>query len=663
MAREEIIDSFASSMSVSEGMRVLPLLIVLASRLVAEVPISERSVGELEQRLEEIDAEVDQLASLSLRTGVGTVGYRSVTHEESQSEEWVEVDLGAVEMIDEIVLVPSIWRDTRSGFRADGFPLEFKVVVGTGSREEGKTVASFGVEDELLPRIAPLVIKCPRTPASWVRVEASVLSPRAWDGRHILQLSELLVFSGEENVALLKETKTSSPEIFQGAARDKEFLVNGFVPYLMDASGGEQSVAFVSEIGGDELPVLTIDLGADRSIDRIHLHAPDLSDTVPQAVVVDFGIPRHLVMEGALSPDFEDAVRLLEFQMESIYDIGPIIMRQVPEVVCRYVRVVALEPFMGGEGDGVGPQIAFAEIEIFSEGRNVALGREVAGNITLSSPERSFGALTDGRNLYGDILPLRGWMNELARRHDLGVERPVIAAELDLRYSRQKTLVNRLIWVVAFLVAGIVFVILIDRLIRMRQVSRIRERLAADLHDELGANLHTIGLLSDLAAEAGDSPEQLEILHRRIRSETERSGVAVRHCTDMLEAVGVSADFEEDMRRASRRIMSRLEHEIVIEGKEHLDSLKRRTRYDLFLFYKECLVNISRHAEASKFSTHLKVEGKRVRLVISDNGHGISDSVENGVPASLCRRARILGGKVSVDQPKHGGTRVTLTLG
>ncbi len=130
-------------------------------------------------------------------------------------------------------------------------------------------------------------------------------------------------------------------------------------------------------------------------------------------------------------------------------------------------------------------------------------------------------------------------------------------------------------------------------------------RLAADLHDELGANLHTIGLLSDLAFETTNDPEELSNLHRRIRSETERSGTAVRHCTDMLEADKLYTDLKEDMARAARRIMAKLEHEITITGEKYIDQLKPRTRIDLFLFYKECLINICRHSSATQLKTHL----------------------------------------------------------
>jgi len=130
----------------------------------------EWEIGDFEERLETIDGELEKLASLSLRSGVGAVGYRSETHETSDHLESIEIDLEVAVVIDEVVLVPCIWRDSKSGFRADGFPEEFRIIAGLEGDEEGQVVASFKKEDQILPRIAPLVIPCNEVKASWVRI-------------------------------------------------------------------------------------------------------------------------------------------------------------------------------------------------------------------------------------------------------------------------------------------------------------------------------------------------------------------------------------------------------------------------------------------------------------------------------------------------------------
>jgi len=620
------------------------------------------SLSELEQNLLTVDHELNQLASLSLLSGVGSVGYRSMAHSSPTEQESIQIDLGDEMTIDQIVLVPTLWRDTRTGFRADGFPREFRIIVGTASDPVGTVVASYGSSTWLLPRIAPLTVSCPGTNASWVRVETTLMSPRAWDGKYIFQLAEVLVFSGEENVALRKPVRISSPEGTGGLGWNQRYMVDGFVPYLMDAAEGEQSLAFVSKTNIGEQPAITFDLGESLPLDRIHYHVTDLSDTVPQSISDGFGVPRHFVLEGADQPDFSDAVRLVEYQMESTYDVGPIIMRRFPVRTCRHVRLIAVEPFVNTLENDKGTQFGAAEIELFSKGRNVALGNLTQTNFPVDAPGRSLAALTDGRNLYGKILPVRNWMNQLSRRHDLEAERPLITTELDRRHLRQKTNLNRLGWLAVLLAAGIVSIILIERIRRMRQIAQIRERLAADLHDELGANLHTIGLLSDLAADAGDSPTEMATLYRRIRSETERSGIAVRHCSDMLSAKGLYTDLLADMQRASNRIMAKLEHQISIVGEEYLKALPPRTRADLFLFYKECLVNISRHSGATKYTTELRGGADGIQMEICDNGRGLEISEKDGAPASLKRRAKLLGAKVAVRNSPEGGTCIKLNL-
>ena len=333
-------------------------------------------------------------------------------------------------------------------------------------------------------------------------------------------------------------------------------------------------------------------------------------------------------------------------------------MLPIRKTLCRYIRLTALEPYIYTLDPAATPRIGFAEIEVYSNGRNVALNKKINSDLESDSAVRSLSSLTDGHNLYGNILSIRDWLNQLALRHDLETERPLVAAELQLRYARQKANLRIMVWLATLLAAGIGFTILIDRMLRMRQITKIRERFAADLHDELGANLHAIGLLSDIAEEANESSEELSTIHKEIRAVTEQTGTAMRHCSNLLEADMLYTGLLSDMQRASERIMAKFDHKITVEGEELLAQLKPQTRADLFLFYKECLVNISRHSDATRVRTRLEAAQNTAQLTITDNGQGII----GGVPSSLKRRARLLRAKVAIQTPKEGGTRIALTL-
>jgi signal transduction histidine kinase len=639
------------------------LIILLAGLLTAIAPLTgaremeplkKLSLTQVEKKLTDIDTELAQLAAYSLRSGAGSVGYRSDDHPDPNCPEWVQIDLPPDTEIDQIVLVPSIWRDTKTGFRADGFPLEFRILAGTDT--ETRTIAGFSEKDRLLPRIAPLIIPCPAITASWVRVEADVLSPRAFDGRYDLELAEILIFNGERNVALRRPVQTLSQGFREGGARKRAYLVDGFVPYLMDAARGEQHTLPTGKVGIGDHSSLTIDLGSVLPLDRINLHAVDLGDSIPRSTTTDYGMELHLIVEGSNEADFSDSWRLAEYHINSVFDAGPIIMLNFPETPCRYVRVTGPEPYIYTMGNQRGARIGFAEIELFSRDRNVALHRPVTANF--KAPLQSYAALTDGRNPYGDILPIRQWFEQLARRHDLEAERPVVAAELARRYTRQKTNLRWTGWLAALLAASVGVTVVIGHNLRMRDIALIKERFAADLHDEIGANLHTIGLLSDLAETSRDDASEQKMINQRIREVTERTGNAVRHCTDMLEAKGLYSGLPAQMHRAAQRIMAKLHHTITIEGEEFLEQLKPRIQADLFLFYKECLVNISRHSGATEFSSRLTACPEEIILTVSDNGRGMPGHT----PKSLRRRAHLLGAAVSITSPPSGGSCITLRL-
>lgn len=636
------------------------LAIFLAAILPVKASLESLSLAQLEERREEIGSELAQLARLSLRSGVGSIGYRSQSSSTAQQTEWIQINLEQTSSIDEIVLVPTLWRDATKGFQADGFPTEFRIIAGTANDPKGRIVREFSEEDHILPRIAPLVIATRGVMASWIRIEAIRLSPRAFDGKFTLQFSEVFVFSGSKNIALRQPVTASSKRNAPSRSWDTRFIVDGFVPYLMDSAQGQPSPAFISKSG--ELPALTIDLLEPHPITQIQLHTVEQGDTVPQSYAGNLGIPHHFWIEGAKLPDFSDSTILLDYSYKSLNETGPIMMWEVPETTSRYVRITAKNPkdlFTKNKQARIG----FAEIVLLSDEKNVARGKPINADFKTKRINRPLSPMTDGNNLYGSILPIRTWLNQLARRHQLEQERPIIGRELARRYERQKTILTQVCWLAAILAVSICFTVLIQRYFNLRQLALIKERIAADLHDELGANIHTIGMLGDLAKEAIDSPEELIELLDQSREYTERSGVAVRHCTDMLAAEEFEGGVVEEFTRSSARILADLDHSITFEGQQFLQNVAPQRRSDLFFFYKECLINIIRHSGATKASTFVKADARIIYLSITDNGKGM-EATGKGItpPPSLRRRARLLVAKVSVTTPPEGGTRITLKM-
>jgi signal transduction histidine kinase len=623
--------------------------------------LKERSLPELEQRLTDIDSGLEQLASCTLRSGTGNLGYRSRRYRQPDSQEWIHLELGEVFPIDQIVLVPTLWRDTESGVRSEGFPSAFSLFAGTD--DATNLVASFSAEDHLLPRIAPLAVPFAPVEASWVRIEATTLSPDIGEINHSLQLSEILVFSDQVNVALQKPVTVPITRK-DGGPQHERFLTDGFGPYLMDSAQGLRSHTELLQVNSLEPPPsLTIDLNAPHAVSQINLHTASAALSIPMINFSSWGVPRHVRVTGANHPDFSDETVLFEHEQQTIYDAGPIIMRRFTETFCRYIRITILDHSPVTPLGENPTRIGFSEIEVLSKSRNVALGAPVSISSGLSCGSETLAKITDGRNYYGNILSTQDWMNQLARRHDLETERPLVVAELNQRYERQKANLHLLAWAVALLTAGSIITILIGKVLRQRAVFRTRERIAANLHDELGANLHAIGLFGDLAkqevSKADDAENRSRLIRyvEEVRALTEQAGKTARYCTDMLEAKELYENLVEEMERTADRLLTDLEHDCAFPDPEQLQKLHPRRRIGLFLFYKECLTNILRHSRATRVETRLAADKKEICLTVCDNGLGIAEP-----PRSLKRRARLLKAKLSVERPPEGGTKITLRL-
>ena len=328
---------------------------------------------------------------------------------------------------------------------------------------------------------------------------------------------------------------------------------------------------------------------------------------------------------------------------------------------CRFVRLTAIEAYKAPEANEGYRCIGFAEIEIYEERRNVAAGIVPTTDIQYVGlgKEGKLSALTDQRNDFGPIAPMHEWITQLARRHDSTMKISLIETLVKKKYAAQSRNLRWALALIGLLTIAIITTFSIDRLLRARETNRLKERFAADLHDEVGADLHAIALLSDLAKEEENLPERLYSVLEEIRCVSKEASTSVRHVTD-AQTETPYFKLPDLMRQAANRIVIGIEHKIDIQGSDHIESLRPQTRAHILLFFKECLVNVSRHAEATALSTTLNVTPKTVHLTIQDNGHGIAQSEADLIPPSLVRRAKLLGAKIEVDSSADQGTSIHL---
>jgi signal transduction histidine kinase len=189
---------------------------------------------------------------------------------------------------------------------------------------------------------------------------------------------------------------------------------------------------------------------------------------------------------------------------------------------------------------------------------------------------------------------------------------------------------------------------------------QLRQRIASDLHDDIGSNLGNIALLSEIVAEQsmGETREDVQEIHR-IAQQTADS---MRDIVWLIQRPAVTAeDFVQRLRNIAARTLTSIEWNFTADGLRGVAALD--TQRHLVLAFKEMLHNIRKHAEAKKVQISLSQSSRELTLDISDDGIGFDSSAahEGQGLASLRQRAIKLGGKLRITTAPGKGTQLVLT--
>jgi signal transduction histidine kinase len=271
-------------------------------------------------------------------------------------------------------------------------------------------------------------------------------------------------------------------------------------------------------------------------------------------------------------------------------------------------------------------------------------------------------ALSDGFGPDGRLASTRGWLTALDRRlgietrcHELRVE----TAQVVNGWRRAGlTGLTVLGLTGAFL---IIFLPIRYRRHAHRELLKIRERIAGDLHDEVGSNLGSIQMFADLAAGRSGRSEELKRI-QRIAGETVS---AVRDIVWLLRPEGEHRiGTVEHLRETSSIMLESLDWKFTANEDAWQVELPDEATRHLFLFFRESLHNIIRHARAAKVEIRVEKVADKFRLAITDDGVGIEpERLER--PATLHalrQRAEALGAELTVESRPGAGTQLALAI-
>lgn len=203
--------------------------------------------------------------------------------------------------------------------------------------------------------------------------------------------------------------------------------------------------------------------------------------------------------------------------------------------------------------------------------------------------------------------------------------------------------------------------------VRAEAVWQERTRIARDIHDDVGAVLTQIALMSDMSR---DEPDPA------VRTETVlRIGEAARRAVEALDQIVWTVNPSND--RVDRtisyccRIVQSLLEGLPIRCRLDVPSelpaspIPASVRHHLAMSVKEAARNAVRHANAGEIRLVARWQPDRLILEIADDGRGLDPAALDGSRSGLAnirQRMTEIGGCTRIETPAAGGTVVILEV-
>lgn len=194
-----------------------------------------------------------------------------------------------------------------------------------------------------------------------------------------------------------------------------------------------------------------------------------------------------------------------------------------------------------------------------------------------------------------------------------------------------------------------------------------RRSISRELHDEVGQMLTGLRMeFRSLSKLHGASRAEFETRIEQGRVLLDQTLQAVRDIAmglrpSMLDDLGLDAALRWQVREFGRR------HDIpvTLNLDADLTNLPEQHRTNLYRIVQEALTNCARHAQASSVTITIAYKNGDLRLVVSDDGVGLSQPVNPGGGLGLIgiqERARDLGGSVRLDSSPGRGTSLAVSV-
>lgn len=207
------------------------------------------------------------------------------------------------------------------------------------------------------------------------------------------------------------------------------------------------------------------------------------------------------------------------------------------------------------------------------------------------------------------------------------------------------------------------YLLIQQRINNIKAKYSLRNKIASDLHDEIGSTLTSINILSNVSQQTIDIQPKYAI--QMLEQISQQSKNIQQNMSDIVWSIRPDNERIENlitrMTEYSAQTLEPLNISFKIDTDDTLINkiLPMEYRKDVLLIFKEAINNIAKHANATFVNVKLNDGGKKLTLCITDNGTWKGNTSGTGTK-SMKERAASLGGSVQINT--INGTSIILTI-
>lgn len=193
---------------------------------------------------------------------------------------------------------------------------------------------------------------------------------------------------------------------------------------------------------------------------------------------------------------------------------------------------------------------------------------------------------------------------------------------------------------------------------------RERARLGQTLHDDLGQYLTGIRAQASLLQVVAEQPEAVRSTAHSLEGHCEHLQNGFRALIrDLYPVVLERLELDAALQLLTQDWQSAQGIRCRLLLGEALPELPLPSKAHLYRLVQEALTNVARHAQASEVRIRLQYQGRRLRLLVRDNGRGAQMPQRAGIGLrSISERVRSLGGVLRLHSRPGAGWLLCLSI-